>query len=270
MNSQTNIKNILSHSSKIYIAGHKGMVGSAFMRFFENKGFSNIIVRSKKDLNLLDQKNVFDFLIKEKPDYIILAAAKVGGILANNIYRGQFIYENLQIMTNIIHGAYLAKINNLMFLGSSCIYPKNCPQPIKEEYLLSAPLEQTNEPYAISKIAGIKMCESYNQQYGTNFTSVMPTNLYGPNDNFDLKTSHVLPALLRKIHLGTCLEMDNWDAIRKDLFERPIEGIDGDNTKNVILRVLTKHGIQIEDNKVSIKIWGSESQKENSYGAMIW
>jgi len=186
--------------AKIYIAGHRGMVGSAILRNLEAKGYNNILTRTSQELDLLDQKLVFSFLQEEKPDYIFLAAAKVGGIHANNTYRADFIYQNLAIESNLIHGAHLAGVKRLCFLGSSCIYPRDCPQPIKEEYLLTGPLEQTNEPYAIAKIAGIKLCESYNQQYGHQFVAVMPTNLYGPNDNYDLANSHVLPALLRKAH----------------------------------------------------------------------
>ncbi|MDI1361123.1 GDP-L-fucose synthase [Methylotenera sp.] len=186
--------------AKIYIAGHRGMVGSAILRNLEAKGYSNILTRTSQELDLLDQNLVFSFLQEEQPDYIFLAAAKVGGIYANNTYRADFIYQNLAIESNLIHGAHLAGVKRLCFLGSSCIYPRDCPQPIKEEYLLTGPLEQTNEPYAIAKIAGIKLCESYNQQYGHQFVAVMPTNLYGPNDNYDLANSHVLPALLRKAH----------------------------------------------------------------------
>jgi len=186
--------------SKIYVAGHAGMVGSAIVRKLRSNGYDNIVIRSRQELDLLEQSAVHEFLASEKPDYVFLAAAKVGGIHANNTYRAEFIYQNLVIESNVIHGAYLAGTQGLMFLGSSCIYPRECPQPIKEEYLLTGSLEQTNEPYAIAKIAGIKMCESYNRQYGTKYVSVMPTNLYGPNDNFDLETSHVIPALLRKTH----------------------------------------------------------------------
>ena len=185
---------------KIYVAGHQGMVGSALIRGLQKKGYSNLLTRSRKELDLLDQKAVFSFLKEEKPDYIFIAAAKVGGIHANNTFRGQFIYENLAIETNLIHGAYLAGVQRLCFLGSSCIYPRDCPQPMKEEHLLTGPLEPTNEPYAISKIAGVKMCENYNRQYSTQYVSSMPTNLYGPNDNYDLNTSHVLPALICKAH----------------------------------------------------------------------
>ena len=187
-------------SDKIYVAGHNGMVGSAIVRNLKSKGFRNLLLQSSKELDLRNCQEVFDFLEKEKPDYVFLAAAKVGGIVANNTYRGQFLYENLQIQNNIIHGSYMAGVKKLMFLGSSCIYPKLAPQPLKESYLLTGLLEPTNEPYAIAKIAGIKMCEAYRDQYGCNYISVMPTNLYGPNDNYDLNTSHVLPAMIRKFH----------------------------------------------------------------------
>jgi len=185
---------------KIYIAGHRGMVGSAIVRRLERGGYRNLITRSRQELNLLDQQSVHDFLIGEQPDYIFMAAAKVGGILANDTYRADFILENLQIQNNVIYGAMMAGIKDLCFLGSSCIYPRDCPQPIKEEYLLTGPLEKTNEPYAVAKIAGIKLCESVNRQYGARFVCAMPTNLYGPNDNYDLDHSHVLPALIRKVH----------------------------------------------------------------------
>jgi GDP-L-fucose synthase len=185
---------------RIYIAGHRGMVGSAIVRRLHTAGYTDLVTRTHQELDLLDQDAVFDFLQTEKPDYVFLAAAKVGGIQANNTFRADFIYQNLTIQNNIIWGAKQAGIKDLCFLGSSCIYPRDCPQPIKEEYLLAGPLEQTNEPYAIAKIAGIKLCESCNRQYGTRFVSVMPTNLYGPNDNYDLATSHVTPALIRKAH----------------------------------------------------------------------
>ena len=190
----------MQKQNKIYVAGHRGLVGSAIVRALQAQGYDNLILRAHKELDLLDQKTVTDFFQKEKPEYIFLAAAKVGGILANKTYPADFIYQNLQVQNNVIHNSYLHGVRKLLFLGSSCIYPRNCPQPIKEEYLLTGPLEPTNEPYAIAKIAGIKMCQSYNRQYGANFISVMPTNLYGPNDNFDLENSHVLPALIRKFH----------------------------------------------------------------------
>ena len=191
---------MINKNSKIYIAGHNGMVGSAILKKYIDEGYANIITRSSSELDLRRQSEVEEFFKSEKPDYVIIAAAKVGGILANNIYRAEFIYDNLMIEANLIHSAYKNNVEKLLFLGSSCIYPKLAPQPLKEEYLLSGYLEYTNEPYAIAKIAGIKLCENYFKQYNANYFSVMPTNLYGPNDNFDLKTSHVLPALIRKIH----------------------------------------------------------------------
>lgn len=190
----------ISKNAKIYVAGHRGMVGSAIVRRLERDGYERILRRSHAELDLLDQRTVQQFMQRERPDYIYLAAAKVGGIQANITYRADFIYQNLVMQTNVIHAAHEADVGRLLFLGSSCIYPRDCPQPIKEAYLLTGPLEQTNEPYAIAKIAGIKLCESYNRQYGRHYVSVMPTNLYGPNDNYDLATSHVLPALLRKAH----------------------------------------------------------------------
>lgn len=191
---------VMEQNSKIYIAGHRGMVGSAILRKLEKEGFGNFILKTSAELDLRNQQAVTDFFEKEKPEYVFLAAAKVGGILANNTYRADFLYENLQIQNNVIHHAWKNGVKKLMFLGSSCIYPKSAPQPLKEEYLLTGLLESTNEPYSIAKIAGIKMCDAYRSQYGCNFISVMPTNLYGPNDNYDLNNSHVLPALLRKFH----------------------------------------------------------------------
>lgn len=190
----------MNKDSKIYVSGHRGMVGSAIVRRLQAGGYRNLLTRTHAELDLLDQPAVLAFLAEEKPDYIFIAAAKVGGIQANNIYRADFLYQNLLIEANLIHGAHQAGVQQLMFLGSSCIYPRDCPQPIKEDYLLTGPLEQTNEPYALAKIAGVKLCESYNRQYGRQYTSAMPTNLYGPNDNYDLANSHVLPALLRKAH----------------------------------------------------------------------
>ncbi|HPR60908.1 MAG TPA: GDP-L-fucose synthase [Prolixibacteraceae bacterium] len=256
----------MEKNSKIYVAGHKGLVGSALWKTLENKGYTNLIGRSIDELDLMDTRAVAEFFQTEKPEYVILAAAKVGGIIANNTYRGQFIYENLMIQNNVIHQAYLAGVKKLLFLGSTCIYPREAPQPMPEDCLLTSPLEYTNEPYAIAKIAGIKMCESYNLQYGTNFLSVMPTNLYGPNDNFNLETSHVLPALIRKIHLGKCLENNEWDAIRKDLNKRPIEGVNGSSIDAEILQILSKYGITQSPNhsvsqsprhQVSVEIWGT-------------
>lgn len=196
----TTMNKPMDKTAKIYIAGHRGMVGSAIARRLAAEGHTDIISRTHDELDLTDQSAVLQFLQAEKPEYIFLAAAKVGGIHANNTYRADFIYQNLMIQANIIHAARKVGIRRLLFLGSSCIYPRDCAQPIKEEYLLTGPLEQTNEPYAIAKIAGIKLCESYNHQYGTEYVSVMPTNLYGPNDNYDLNNSHVLPALIRKTH----------------------------------------------------------------------
>ncbi|WP_207421872.1 GDP-L-fucose synthase [Desertivirga brevis] len=190
----------MEKNAKIYVAGHRGMVGSAIVRKLEREGFTNIITRGSKELDLRSQQAVADFFATEKPDYVFLAAAKVGGIIANNTYRGEFLYDNLMIQNNIIHNSYLNNVKKLMFLGSSCIYPKMAPQPLKEEYLLTGTLEQTNEPYAIAKIAGIKMCDAYRDQYGCNYVSVMPTNLYGYNDNYHPENSHVLPALIRKFH----------------------------------------------------------------------
>jgi GDP-L-fucose synthase len=259
----------MEKNAKIYIAGHNGMVGSAIHRHLIKQGFKNFVFSPFPPYDLTDQKLVDDFFAKEKPEYVFLAAAKVGGIMSNNTYRAQFIYENLMIQNNIIHNSYRHGVRKLLFLGSSCIYPGNCPQPIKEEYLLTGELEYTNEPYAIAKIAGIKMCESYNIQYGTNFISVMPTNLYGPNDNYNLETSHVLPALIRKMHLGKCLENNDWDSLRKDLKKRPIEGVNDLSSDSEILEKLSKYGIQLSpdaslltphtSHPVSITLWGTGS-----------
>jgi len=252
----------MNKNSKIYIAGHNGLVGSAIHRNLVEKGYENFVFTPFPPYDLTDQKTVADFFSQEKPDYVILAAAKVGGILSNNKYRAQFIYENLMIQNNIIHNSYVNGVKKLLFLGSSCIYPGNCPQPIKEEYLLTGELEYTNEPYAIAKISGIKMCESYNIQYGTNFVSVMPTNLYGPNDNYNLETSHVLPALIRKMHLGKCLENNDWESIRKDIKKYPIEGRNENSTEKEILEILRKYGIQLatsNQQQVTISLWGTGS-----------
>ena len=262
----------MNKDSKIYVAGHRGLVGSALWKNLQSKGYTNLIGKTIDELDLMDARAVNAFFASEKPEYVILAAAKVGGIVANNTYRGQFIYENLMIQNNVIHAAYLIQVKKLLFLGSTCIYPAEAPQPMPEDCLLTGPLEYTNEPYAIAKIAGIKLCESYNLQYGTNFISVMPTNLYGPNDNFDLEKSHVLPAMLRKMHLGKCLEENNWEAIREDLNKRPIEGIAGDEEtgrrgehEKAILNILEKYGIRVtqspvaQSSKVSVEIWGTGS-----------
>lgn len=207
----------MEKNSKIYVAGHRGLVGSAIVNNLQSKGYTNIITRTHAEMDLCNQNAVAEFFAAEKPEYVFLAAAKVGGIIANNTYRGEFIYDNLMIQNNVIHQSYTYGVKKLMFLGSTCIYPRDCPQPMKEEYLLTSSLEYTNEPYAIAKIAGIKMCESYNLQYGTNYISVMPTNLYGPNDNFDLEKSHVLPALIRKIHLAKLLHENKGQAVLDDL-----------------------------------------------------
>ncbi|SKB62040.1 GDP-L-fucose synthase [Salegentibacter holothuriorum] len=247
----------MQKDSRIYIAGHRGLVGSAILKNLKDNGYFNLITRSHKNLDLTSEPAVATFFEKEKPEYVFLAAAKVGGILANNNYRADFIYQNLMIQNHVIHQSYIHNVKKLLFLGSTCVYPKNCPQPIKEEYLLSNSLEYTNEPYAIAKIAGMKMCESYNLQYKTDFISVMPTNLYGPNDNFNLETSHVLPALLRKIYLGKSLEMGNWKAIKNDLNTRPIEQIDGEAGNEKILEILKKYGIYKTGQRVVVEIWGS-------------
>ena len=247
----------MQKDAKIYIAGHRGLVGSAILNNLKKRGYHNFVLKTHSELDLTDTNQVASFFEKEKPEYVFLAAAKVGGIVANNTYRADFIYQNLMIQNNVIHQSFVHGVKKLLFLGSTCIYPKNCPQPMKEEYLLTGVLEYTNEPYAIAKIAGIKLCESYNLQYNTNFISVMPTNLYGPNDNFDLEKSHVLPALLRKIHIGKALENNDWDTIKKDLDKLPIEHINGSATKEEILAVLSKYGLQKKHDKVSIEIWGS-------------
>jgi len=251
----------MDKNSKIYVAGHTGLVGSAIWKNLQLKEYNNLIGKTIAELDLMDPAAVDKFFATEKPEYVFLAAAKVGGIVANNTYRGQFIYENLMIQNNVIHHAYKHNVKKLLFLGSTCIYPKEAPQPMPEDCLLTSPLEYTNEPYAIAKIAGIKMCESYNIQYGTNFLSVMPTNLYGPNDNFDLEKSHVLPALMRKIYLGKCIEENNWDAVREDFNKRPVEGINGTASNNEILQILVKYGIRPSfggiEGGFSVEIWGS-------------
>ena len=290
-NSKLNIQHsTLQKSSKIFVAGGTGLVGSAIIKNLLDKGYANIVANyhtripdnSKLNiqnsslntnsvnyvkLDLLDSTATEAFFKSEAPEFVFLAAAKVGGIVANNTYRAEFIYENLQIQNNIIHQSYLHGVQKLLFLGSTCIYPKDAPQPMPENCLLTGPLEYTNEPYAIAKIAGIKMCESYNLQYGTNYISVMPTNLYGPNDNFDLEKSHVLPAMIRKIHLGKALEEQNWDAIRTDLNRLPIEGIDGSASEEAIIAKLDSYGVKqfniqhstsnIDLNSVQIEIWGT-------------
>jgi GDP-L-fucose synthase len=248
----------MDKQAKIFVAGHLGLVGSAIVRSLQSKGYTNIIQRSRKELDLLNAQQVEVFFQDEKPEYVLLAAAKVGGIVANNTYRADFIYENIQIQNNVIYNAHKTGVKKLLFLGSSCIYPKACPQPIKEQYLLTDVLEYTNEPYAIAKIAGIKMCESYNLQYDTNFISVMPTNLYGPNDNYDLEKSHVLPALIRKMYLGKCLHEGDWTKIDADLNKRPVEGVSGSASSDVKTEILAKYGVSVtKEAKVKIKLWGT-------------
>ena len=248
----------MEKQSKIYIAGHSGMAGLALSRTLISKGYLNLISRTHSQLDLLDSRAVAEFFETERPEYVFLAAAKVGGIMANNTYRAQFIYENLQIQNNIIHNSYLSGVKKLLFLGSSCIYPRLAPQPLKEESLLTGELEYTNEPYAIAKIAGIKMCESYNLQYGTDFISVMPTNLYGYNDNYNLHTSHVLPAMVRKMHLATCLEKADFKAIRHDLERYPVTGIDSSASEPEIMEFLSRQGIlKSENGSVELVLWGT-------------
>ena len=258
---------MLEKSSKIYIAGHKGLVGSAIWNNLKARGYTNLIGCSHHELDLTDQQAVENFFAKEKPDAVVLAAAFVGGIMANSLYRADFIMQNMKMQCNIISAAYKYKVKKLLFLGSTCIYPKNAPQPMKEDALLTSPLEYSNEEYAIAKIAGLKMCESYNLQYGTNYIAVMPTNLYGPNDNFHLENSHVMPAMMRKVYLAKLIHENNWDAIKVDMNKRPInpvsklakqigtENVDGNSSKERILQALAFYGI--ENNKVTL--WGTGS-----------
>lgn len=243
----------MNKQSKIYIAGHRGLVGSAIWKNLKGKGYDNLIGRTSKELDLMDGVAVQQFFEEEKPEYVFLAAAHVGGIIANNTYRADFIYRNLQIQNNVIGESWRNGVKKLLFLGSTCIYPREAPQPMREDSLLTSPLEYTNEPYAIAKIAGLKMCESFNIQYGTNFIAVMPTNLYGPNDNFDLEKSHVLPAMIRKIYLGKCLMENNWDAICQDLNTRPAENVSVENSQEEIVKILSKYGIQ----NGKIELWGT-------------
>jgi len=242
----------------IYVAGHRGMVGSAIFRRLQADGYTNIVTRTHPELDLSDQKAVRDFFQNEKVDYVILAAAKVGGIYANDTYPAEFIYENMMIEANVIHEAYLAGVKRLLFLGSSCIYPKHAAQPMKEEYLLAGQLESTNEPYAIAKIAGIKLCESYNRQYGTRYRSVMPTNLYGPNDNYDLKNSHVLPALIRKFHLAKLAEQGDWESINTD---ESIYGQIPEDIRACLASIPKQNGQLPSSTPPGIKLWGSGSPK---------
>ncbi len=266
----------MDKDSKIFVAGGTGMVGSAIIRKLLQDGYTNIVSNYHRRppaiselvpvdfhrVDLTNQAETERFFQEQKPQYVFLAAAKVGGILANDTYKAEFIYENIAIAANVIHASFRYNVSKLLNLGSSCIYPKFAPQPLKEEYLLTGPLETTNEPYALAKIAAIKLCRYYNEQYGTNFISVMPTNLYGPYDNFDLYTSHVLPALIRKFHLGKSLEGDDWEAIRHDLIKNPIEGIDGRASQKEILAVLSKYGIKgsasaPEKPSVTVELWGT-------------
>ncbi len=258
----------MNRSSKIYVAGHTGLVGSAITGNLKSGGYDNLIFRTFNELDLTDQQAVEEFFSAEKPEYVFLAAALVGGIVANNTYRADFIYNNLMIQNNVIHACWKHGVKKLLFLGSTCIYPKNAPQPLKEEYLLTAPLEYTNEPYAIAKIAGLKTCESYNIQYGTDFIAVMPTNLYGPGDNYNLEKSHVLPALMRKIHLGKCFEEGNTDAVRKDLKKYPVEGLGEDSGDEEIISVLGQYGVEVRSGfengtgpgagkRVVVSVWGT-------------
>lgn len=243
----------MEKNSKIYVAGHRGLVGSAIWKQLTELGYTNLIGRTSKELNLMDGVATQKFFEEEKPEYVFLAAAYVGGIMANNTYRADFIYNNLQIQQNVIYTAYQHQVKKLLFLGSTCIYPKDAHQPINENELLTDTLEYTNEPYAVAKIAGIKLCESLNIQYGTNFISVMPTNLYGPNDNFDLEKSHVLPAMIRKIHLAKALMNNDWIAIKQDLNTRPVEDVSGDSPNIEIEKTLAKYGVF----KDRLELWGT-------------
>lgn len=245
----------MKKDAKIYIAGHRGLVGSAFVRRLKAEGYTNLITRTHDELDLLRQDRVESFFQTEKPEYVIMAAARVGGIWGNNTYPADFIYENIAVQTNVIHAAYTNSVEKLLFLGSSCIYPKHCPQPIKEEFLLSDYLEPTNEPYAVAKIAGIKMCEAYNRQHNTRYISVMPNNLYGPNDNFDLETSHVLPALIRKFHLAKLAAAGDWQAILDD--EAARGPVPDDIKKALGLDPLTHQPIGGKKADPAVILWGT-------------
>lgn len=250
----------MEKDAKIFIAGHRGLVGSAILKNLKERGYTNFVCRTHRELDLCDQLAVTRFFDEEKPEYVFLAAAFVGGIIANLTYRADFIYKNLQIQNNVIYNAYRTGVKKLLFLGSTCIYPREAPQPMPEDCLLTSELEYTNEPYALAKIAGLKMCESFSLQYGCNYIAVMPTNLYGPNDNFDLEKSHVLPALIRKMHLGKCLMQNNWKAIRADFNRYPVEGVNGEAAEEEILGKLAKYGIlptSKDKNKASVEIWGT-------------
>ncbi len=244
---------MLDKNCKIYIAGHRGLVGSAIWNNLKQRGYNNLVGRTHSELDLTDQVAVKRFFDEERPDAVVLAAAFVGGIMANFLYRADFIMQNMMMQCNVIGNAYSHGVKKLLFLGSTCIYPKDAPQPMKEDVLLTSPLEYSNEEYAIAKIAGLKMCESYNLQYGTNYIAVMPTNLYGPNDNFHLENSHVMPAMMRKVYLAKLIQDGDWDAIRTDMNKRPVEGVTGANGNDEILAVLAKYGIN--DNHVTL--WGT-------------
>lgn len=244
---------MIDKNSKIYVAGHHGLVGSAIWNNLKQRGYENLIGRTHQQLDLTDQVAVRQFFDQERPDAVVLAAAFVGGIMANSLYRADFIMQNMKIQCNVISESYAHGVQKLLFLGSTCIYPKNAPQPMKEDALLTSPLEYTNEEYAIAKIAGLKMCESYNLQYGTNYIAVMPTNLYGPNDNFHLENSHVMPAMMRKVYLAKLIHEADWVSIRRDLDIRPVEGVNGSSQNTDILNILAKYGIY--DNKVVL--WGT-------------
>lgn len=243
----------MEKDAKIYVAGHRGLVGSAIWKNLQQKGYTNLVGRTHAELDLLDGVAVREFFDTEKPDYVILAAAFVGGIMANSIYRADFIWRNLQIQQNVIGESFRHNVKKLLFLGSTCIYPREAPQPIPENALLTSPLEWTNEPYALAKIAGLKMCESFNLQYGTNYIAVMPTNLYGPNDNFDLVSSHVLPAMIRKLHLARLRMEGDREGIRRDLDRRPVGDVDGKAADEAIDAMLDKYGIL----NGSLNLWGS-------------
>ena len=244
---------MLNKNDKIYVAGHRGMVGSAIVRELERQGYTNIVTRTHKELDLCRQDAVEAFFEEEKPEYVFLAAAKVGGIVANQNALADFMYDNMILEMNVIHSAWKNGCKKLEFLGSSCIYPRMAPQPMKESCLLTSELEKTNEAYALAKISGLKYCEFLNRQYGTDYISVMPTNLYGPNDNFNLETSHVLPAMIRKVHLGKCLSEGDWEAVRKDLNARSVENISGGTSESEILDILAKYGIY----PGKVELWGT-------------
>ena len=243
----------LDKNAKIYVAGHRGLVGSAIWNNLLQRGYTNLVGRTHGELDLTDQQAVRRFFDEERPQAVVLAAAFVGGIMANTLYRADFIMQNMKMQCNVISEAYAHGVEKLLFLGSTCIYPKNAPQPMKEDCLLTSPLEYTNEEYAIAKIAGLKMCESYNLQYGTNYIAVMPTNLYGPNDNFHLENSHVMPAMMRKVYLAKLIHEGDWTSIRRDLDKRPVEGVNGASNNDDILAILGKYGIY--DNRVVL--WGT-------------